>query len=87
MKFLVDAQLPRRLGATRKPTRRAMHTLDLPNGNNSTDAEINVIAEPSSVLSSPRTRTSSTPSSLCAPAAKAAPPFRPAISEIRNWKP
>ncbi|MCU0521764.1 MAG: DUF5615 family PIN-like protein [Anaerolineae bacterium] len=41
MNFLVDAQLPRRLARRlREANHDAVHTLDLPNGNRSTDAEI-----------------------------------------------
>lgn len=41
MKFLVDAQLPRRLCAWLRETGHdALHTLDLPEGNRTTDAEI-----------------------------------------------
>jgi predicted nuclease of predicted toxin-antitoxin system len=42
MKFLVDAQLPRRLiYRLREAGYDALHTLDLPAGNRTTDAEIN----------------------------------------------
>lgn len=41
MNFLVDAQLPRRLARRLEDSRHALHTLDLPNGNRTTDAEIN----------------------------------------------
>ena len=45
MKFLLDAQLPRRLTqALRAAGHDAIHTLDLPEGNRTTDAEINLIA-------------------------------------------
>jgi predicted nuclease of predicted toxin-antitoxin system len=45
MKFLVDAQLPRRLAASiRAAGHDAIHTLDLPNGNRTTDSEINTIS-------------------------------------------
>jgi len=41
MNFLVDAQLPRRLAyRLRDADHDAVHTLDLPNGNRSTDAEL-----------------------------------------------
>jgi len=41
MKFLVDAQLPRRLcGVLAKHGHDAIHTLDLPSGNESSDASI-----------------------------------------------
>lgn len=46
MKFLVDAQLPRRLASRlRKMGYDAVHTLDLPHGNRTTDAEINDLSE------------------------------------------
>lgn len=42
MKFLVDAQLPKALAlALREKGFDAIHTTDLPNGNDTTDAEIN----------------------------------------------
>ena len=42
MKFLVDAQLPRRLvRRLREAGHDALHTLDLPGGNRTTDAVIN----------------------------------------------
>jgi predicted nuclease of predicted toxin-antitoxin system len=42
MKFLVDAQLPRRLvRRLREAGHEALHTLDLPLGNRTTDAAIN----------------------------------------------
>lgn len=45
MKFLVDAQLPRRLVASiRAAGHDAIHTLDLPNGNRTSDSEINAIS-------------------------------------------
>ncbi|HEX9067738.1 MAG TPA: DUF5615 family PIN-like protein [Ktedonobacterales bacterium] len=45
MKFLIDAQLPRRLAAVlRMAGHDALHTLDLPNGNRTTDMEINAIS-------------------------------------------
>jgi predicted nuclease of predicted toxin-antitoxin system len=41
MKFLVDAQLPRRMtGWLSNAGCDAVHTLDLPNGNRSTDEQI-----------------------------------------------
>ena len=41
MKFLVDAQLPRRLAAQlRAHGQDATHTLDLPDGNRTTDARV-----------------------------------------------
>lgn len=46
MNFLVDAQLPRRLTRRlREAGHDALHTLDLPNGNRTTDAEINTLSE------------------------------------------
>ncbi len=46
MNFLVDAQLPRRLARWLGTAGHdAVHTLDLPNGNRTTDTEINGIAE------------------------------------------
>lgn len=46
MKFLVDAQLPRRLAAhLNQAGCDALHTLDLPNGNTTTDDVILLIAE------------------------------------------
>lgn len=45
MNFLVDAQLPRRLThRLRDAGHDALHTLDLPKGNRTTDAEINEIS-------------------------------------------
>ena len=42
MRFLVDAQLPRRLAHRLRETGQdVVHTLDLPRGNRTTDAEIN----------------------------------------------
>ncbi|MEM1042236.1 MAG: DUF5615 family PIN-like protein [Bacteroidota bacterium] len=42
MRFLIDAQLPRRLAyRLREAGHDAVHTLDLPEGNRTTDAEIN----------------------------------------------
>lgn len=44
MRFLVDAQLPRRLAhRLRQAGHDAAHTLDLPEGNRTTDAEISAI--------------------------------------------
>ena len=44
-KFLMDAQLPRRLAhAMRELDCNVVHTLDLPNGNRTSDAEINLIS-------------------------------------------
>jgi predicted nuclease of predicted toxin-antitoxin system len=46
MNFLVDAQLPRRLARWLATAGHdAIHTLDLPDGNRTTDAEINAVAE------------------------------------------
>jgi predicted nuclease of predicted toxin-antitoxin system len=46
MNFLVDAQLPYRLAlALRRQGHTAVHTLDLPDGNATTDEEINIISE------------------------------------------
>jgi|ERR1051326_1962542 predicted nuclease of predicted toxin-antitoxin system len=45
MKFLVDAQLPRRLARRlRDAGHEAIHTLDLPSGNRTTDAAINELS-------------------------------------------
>ncbi len=45
MKFLVDAQLPRRLCRLLiAEGHDAVHTLDLPNANRTTDVEINAIS-------------------------------------------
>jgi predicted nuclease of predicted toxin-antitoxin system len=45
MKFLVDAQLPRRLvQRLREAGHEALHTLDLPLGNRTTDAAINELS-------------------------------------------
>jgi predicted nuclease of predicted toxin-antitoxin system len=45
MNWLIDAQLPRRLSEQlRALGHDALHTLDLPNGNRTTDGEINRIA-------------------------------------------
>jgi predicted nuclease of predicted toxin-antitoxin system len=45
MKFLVDAQLPRRLVLRlREAGHDAVHTLDLPNGNRTSDAQVNAIS-------------------------------------------
>jgi predicted nuclease of predicted toxin-antitoxin system len=46
MKFLIDAQLPRRLAYQfRIAGHQATHTLDLPDGNRTSDAQINLLAE------------------------------------------
>jgi len=45
MKFLIDAQLPRRLTyRLRDAGHDVLHTLDLPKGNRTTDTEINAIS-------------------------------------------
>ncbi|HXM46333.1 MAG TPA: DUF5615 family PIN-like protein [Pyrinomonadaceae bacterium] len=45
MKFLIDAQLPRRLAAQfRQAGLEAIHTLDLPDGNRTTDRVINELS-------------------------------------------
>jgi len=45
MKFPVDAQLPRRLVyRLREAGHDALHTLDLPNGNRTSDADINALS-------------------------------------------
>jgi predicted nuclease of predicted toxin-antitoxin system len=45
MKFLVDAQLPRRLVyRLREAGHDALHTLDSPNGNRTSDADINALS-------------------------------------------
>ncbi len=45
MKFLVDAHLPRRLAYRRRDAGHdALHTLDLPKRNRTTDTEINAIS-------------------------------------------
>jgi predicted nuclease of predicted toxin-antitoxin system len=46
MKFLIDAQLPRRLAHQLSSAGYdAIHTLDLPNGNRTSDADIIGIAD------------------------------------------
>src|SRR4051812_17636598 len=46
MKFLVDAHFPRRLADwLRRAGHDAVHTLDLPRGNRTTDKEINDVSE------------------------------------------
>lgn len=46
MKFLVDAQLPQRLAQTiNSAGHDAIHTLDLPKGNRTTDSQINEISQ------------------------------------------
>jgi predicted nuclease of predicted toxin-antitoxin system len=46
MKFLVDAQLPRRMiGWFQSANCDAIHTLDLPDKNQNTDAEVTAIAD------------------------------------------
>lgn len=45
MKFLVDAHLPRRIARRlQEAGHDALHTLDLPDGNRTTGAEINAIS-------------------------------------------
>jgi predicted nuclease of predicted toxin-antitoxin system len=45
MKFLVDAQLPRRVAAWFSAAGfEAIHMLDLPNGNRTSDAELNALS-------------------------------------------
>lgn len=45
MRFLVDAHLPRRIARRlQEAGHDAMHTLDLPDGNRTTDAEISAIS-------------------------------------------
>ena len=45
MKFLVDAHLPRRIAYRfREAGHDALHTLDLPDGNRTTDAAINALS-------------------------------------------
>lgn len=45
MKFLVDAQLPRRLAvAIQDAGYDALHTLDMPDGNSTTDEQINTVS-------------------------------------------
>ena len=45
MNFLIDAQLPRRLALRlREAGHDAVHTLDLANGNRTSDAELNAIS-------------------------------------------
>lgn len=46
MRFLIDAQLPRRLARRLSAAgHEALHTLDLPRGNRTTDREINELAD------------------------------------------
>jgi len=46
MKFLVDAHLPRRLARSIQAAGHdAIHTLDLPDGNRTTDSQINALCE------------------------------------------
>lgn len=46
MKFLVDAQLPRRLAlAMNAQGHDALHTLDLPDANRTSDQQINLLSE------------------------------------------
>jgi predicted nuclease of predicted toxin-antitoxin system len=45
MKFIVDAHLPRRIALRlRAAGHDALHTLELPNGNRTTDSEINMLS-------------------------------------------
>ena len=45
MKFLIDAQLPRRLATQlKKAGLEATHTLDLPDGNRTTDQSLNALS-------------------------------------------
>ncbi|HEY1389981.1 MAG TPA: DUF5615 family PIN-like protein [Ktedonobacterales bacterium] len=45
MRFLVDAHLPRRIARRlREAGHDVLHTLDLPDGNRTTDAEINALS-------------------------------------------
>ena len=51
MKFLIDAQLPQRLAAQlRQAGLEAIHTLDLPGGNRTTDRVINELSHESRPL-------------------------------------
>lgn len=55
MKFLIDAQLPRRLaGWLFAQGHDALHTLDLPSGNRTQDTEIIQFAQQDDRSSSPR---------------------------------
>jgi predicted nuclease of predicted toxin-antitoxin system len=46
MKFLIDAQLPRRMAAWLTSSGcDAVHTLDLPDGNRTTDEQVNEVAD------------------------------------------
>jgi predicted nuclease of predicted toxin-antitoxin system len=46
VRFLLDAQLPRALGsALRKAGHEALHTLDLPGGNRTSDQSISLLAD------------------------------------------
>ena len=46
MNFLIDAQLPRRMAAWLTAAGRdAVHTLDLPHGNRTTDEQVNDVAD------------------------------------------
>jgi predicted nuclease of predicted toxin-antitoxin system len=50
MKFLVDAQLPRRMTAWLTAAGcDAVHTLDLPDGNRTTDEQINGLGRPRAI--------------------------------------
>jgi predicted nuclease of predicted toxin-antitoxin system len=60
MNFLVDAQLPQRMIAWLTAAGcSAVHTLDLPDGNRTTDEQINDMADREQRVGSPRTPTSS----------------------------
>jgi hypothetical protein len=51
MNFLVDAQLPRRLARRlQEAGHDALHTLDLPAGNRTTDSETNIMHDPTHEL-------------------------------------
>ena len=59
MKFLVDAQLPKRFANWLNETGQdALHTLDLPRKNLTTDSEIIACAQQDGRMSSPRMPTS-----------------------------
>jgi len=51
MKFLIDAQLPRRLAhRLRQSGFEAIHTLDLPDGNRTSDLTLNEICNSGNVI-------------------------------------
>ncbi len=59
MRFLVDAQLPRRLARWLvQKGHDALHTLDLPSANRTTDEEITSLADLMPVWLSPKMKTS-----------------------------